>query len=236
MCGGTKASTNQCTNTHGLSPRVRGNPREHRLHGGRSGSIPACAGEPPLQTKARQQGPVYPRVCGGTRIARSDLLVYSGLSPRVRGNRRPLIHFADRERSIPACAGEPRIRLGHSAQSEVYPRVCGGTTAPSDVPFSPTGLSPRVRGNPIRPYGSSVKARSIPACAGEPRKIGRYMVKAPVYPRVCGGTRPHRQHQCHSRGLSPRVRGNQYTGTVVVLVPGSIPACAGEPVRWGGTL
>ena len=71
-----------------------------------------------------------------------------GLSPRVRGNPKQPPERAVAEGSIPACAGEPyyigyRVRI-----SEVYPRVCGGTTASLAYWFARWGLSPRVRGNP----------------------------------------------------------------------------------------
>ena len=79
------------------------------------------------------------------------------------------------------------------------------------------GLSPRVRGNPRMGYGNGRWARSIPACAGEPRSKDRIRVPTEVYPRVCGG-------------LSPRVRGNLFNRRAGSLHKGSIPACAGEPM------
>ena len=70
-----------------------------------------------------------------------------GLSPRVRGN-----HRGDRlsrwcGRSIPACAGEPSPAAVTTADSRVYPRVCGGTIGSADYKGESIGLSPRVRGN-----------------------------------------------------------------------------------------
>ena len=107
VCGGTIDSLLGLLYVQGLSPRVRGNLQPH--HRARTGrrSIPACAGEPPIDTASPIAAPVYPRVCGGTAI-RSQLNGYMcGLSPRVRGN--PLDELPDgaREGSIPACAGEP---------------------------------------------------------------------------------------------------------------------------------
>ena len=132
VCGGTSLSIAAVGLVVGLSPRVRGN--QHRTSGAssRTGSIPACAGEPVLDSLPVGKAKVYPRVCGGT--------VPSLTSP-VR-----------RSRSIPACAGEPAQvgqRLLTSKRREVYPRVCGGTgagmSAGSGVAWA--GLSPRVRGN-----------------------------------------------------------------------------------------
>ena len=58
-----------------------------------------------------------------------------------------------------------------------------------------------------------IKARSIPACAGEPYRRGPYGSIGMVYPRVCGGT--HWRHDVIGErlGLSPRVRGNPFCGS-----------------------
>ena len=74
----------------------------------------------------------------------------------------------------------------------VYPRVCGGTSLAQRRSPMPTGLSPRVRGNPI------ILLRSLSASG--------------VYPRVCGGTLDWCQQCDTDSGLSPRVRGNQLLG------------------------
>ena len=50
----------------------------------------------------------------------------------------------------------------------VYPRVCGGTVPTAFSMMRARGLSPRVRGNPIRKIHRMMNQRSIP--------------------RVCGGT------------------------------------------------
>ena len=111
----------------GLSPRVRGNQtmRGQQLLSVRS--IPACAGEPRVPDSDNVRIRVYPRVCGGTPALSPCSRSISGLSPRVRGNlaARARVHL--RNRSIPACAGEPNALAGDSRRGQVYPRVCGGT-------------------------------------------------------------------------------------------------------------
>ena len=72
--------------------------------------------------------------------------------------------------------------------------------------------------------------RSIPACAGEPGSTGEGPETRTVYPRVCGGTRAVLAAHGVGEGLSPRVRGNPATQRMRPAAPGSIPACAGEPV------
>ena len=87
--------------------------------------------------------------------------------------------------------------------------MCGGT---DHVPYAihqEEGLSPRVRGNLSSVVRWRVVQRSIPACAGEPPDPGSALTQQTVYPRVCGGTRPH----CAAGTADRR----------------SIPACAGEP-------
>ena len=171
VCGGTSARHVVTAMGAGLSPRVRGNPRkptsgrvyprvcggtrgvviqENRPacagdHRGASGSIPACAGEPPQELAKRLK--VYPRVCGGTDTGSATLWSSNGLSPRVRGN--PM-----GRRSIPACAGEPP-RPGSCGTERVYPRVCGGTISRLG------GSIPACAGEP----GMRRQGRSIPACA-----------------------------------------------------------------------
>ena len=86
VCG--EAVENLVAGDHrrGLSPRVRGSRRvpvgEHRHRG----SIPACAGKPPIRRGGCQSARVYPRVCGEAPSKRTLLPSDAGLSPRVRGS------------------------------------------------------------------------------------------------------------------------------------------------------
>ena len=173
------------------------------------GSIPACAGEPHPASGAARATRVYPRVCGGTRRRLRGFPGQRGLSPRVRGNPHPALVWGSDGRSIPACAGEPRLTGAGWQIVTVYPRVCGGTPDCPRMPSSADGLSPRVRGNHNGAGGGQLPQRSIPACAGEPPPSWATPATSAVYPRVCGGTpRP-------GGGVLPSAR--------------SIPACAGEP-------
>ena len=56
---------------------------------------------------------------------------------------------AIQQRSIPAYAGEPWVALLIDADEPVYPRVCGGTGYEKSQQAGKTGLSPRMRGNPL---------------------------------------------------------------------------------------
>ena len=188
VCGGTTIAWTSNSGGTGLSPRVRGNPNDN--HGGNASqrSIPACAGEPTNEERDYERCEVYPRVCGGTIYALPPSRRAPGLSPRVRGNRGVVVGSTRRGGSIPACAGEPLGGSTAFSLTSVYPRVCGGTLTCRTTPQIPAGLSPRVRGNHVRLVLWREWKRSIPACAGEPRKQELQPVQQAVYPRVCGGT------------------------------------------------
>ena len=171
-------------------------------------------------------------MCGGTKVIASHNLHLPGLSPRVRGNRARMTNRQKTQRSIPACAGEPRPAYRDGLPDEVYPRVCGGTRADTRPVIPARGLSPRVRGNPIVIVGSILPERSIPACAGEPFVRNAFLLTDSVYPRVCGGTVVKNHVAALKMGLSPRVRGNPGQSVWNQCLAGSIPACAGEPATW----
>ena len=92
---------------YGLSPPVRGNQNAKLDDQRQARSIPACAGEPDRHDDFTTLAMVYPRLCGGTHTPRSRLAGVLGLSPPVRGNPLPEESSELRQRSIPACAGEP---------------------------------------------------------------------------------------------------------------------------------
>ena len=229
MCGGTPDNWTKGVSARGLSPRVRGNRSGACRRVSLPWSIPACAGEPVCGRSRRRTCPVYPRVCGGTRVRSQPSPHLPGLSPRVRGNQDTTNDDAENHRSIPACAGEPLTSRNAMATVRVYPRVCGGTRPGNATPADRKGLSPRVRGNPPAVAADTRTKRSIPACAGEPGIWSSWMKRIGVYPRVCGGTGEGIAGLAQNGGLSPRVRGNQPGQNAGCGLGWSIPACAGEP-------
>ena len=148
VCGGTVILKKWRVRMEGLSPRMRGNP----VCGGKPGlqrrSIPAYAGEPTAAQPLHTAPSVYPRVCGGTPVARLSRHRPPGLSPRMRGNPIAALVVLLVCRSIPAYAGEPPPGPAAVRLRQVYPRVCGGTRNPDTLAHIAAGLSPRMRGNP----------------------------------------------------------------------------------------
>ena len=129
-CGGTGELLGEVVAVVGLSPRVRGNHASARASMSAMRSIPASAGEPWIWLRDYFVSKVYPRECGGTGCDRGPGSMPYGLSPRVRGNRRQAANLIGRSGSIPASAGEPSAGLLQSESPWVYPRECGGTSAP----------------------------------------------------------------------------------------------------------
>ena len=100
------------------------------------------------QEQALAQVEARMRSTGGAAGLTTRQVADMGLSPRVRGNRKAVASTTCTCGSIPACAGEPRPGCGPGSGTWVYPRVCGGTRSAATPRGWPSGLSPRVRGNP----------------------------------------------------------------------------------------
>ena len=228
-CGGTVITSTLHVRSTGLSPRMRGNLFLTSSAGQYFGSIPAHAGEPGTQESWHRPRWVYPRACGGTSTASESHSTSAGLSPRMRGNLQALSPPFRWPGSIPAHAGEPSTRGSMRLWLRVYPRACGGTGHCQPICDHTSGLSPRMRGNPMRLLLRGEQFGSIPAHAGEPAAPWHPPTPSWVYPRACGGTAPPRRRMTSPPGLSPRMRGNPDRQRCRCAGQGSIPAHAGEP-------
>ena len=209
-CGATEQVRHGTAPRWGLSPRMRGNRDACREHDFIEGSIPADAGQPRLLPCSTACVRVYPRGCGATTPNASMRVAPWGLSPRMRGNRRPRPCGAGACGSIPADAGQPQMRWILCCSMRVYPRGCGATECPSHEPAAAQGLSPRMRGNPLLRRSLKDKVGSIPADAGQPSRSRWKGCIARVYPRGCGATMATAKPAKPTTGLSPRMRGNPW--------------------------
>ena len=195
---------------------------------GKTGSIPACAGEANNRFSIRSRSRVHPRVCGGSAHDDVQQARALGPSPRVRGKPPTACATAASSGSIPACAGEAAIGGDWRPPMTVHPRVCGGSLYSTIQMPTTSGPSPRVRGKlrraPVRPF----PYRSIPACAGEAGWCCPTTRSWRVHPRVCGGSGRITVGEIFGPGPSPRVRGKRVADELGVAPVRSIPACAGE--------
>ncbi len=165
-CGERRGSTVQPSNSHGLSPRLRGTGRQGPDQFSGTRFIPAPAGNGPRHRQGYYELPVYPRACGERAINSLVNVVRGGLSPRLRGTAAPVGRHTGPARFIPAPAGNG---LGFQlllALAQVYPRACGERTFKALGNFAADGLSPRLRGTVV-PIAQRTRAgRFIPAPAG----------------------------------------------------------------------
>ena len=168
---------------------------------------------------------------GESRRRRSAVGSAAGLSPRVRGIRQTSLRPTCGLGSIPACTGNPIWNSPCSSVVRVYPRVYGESQLTPADRIPAEGLSPRVRGIPGHKDQQHRRARSIPACTGNPRCGRTWTTTSRVYPRVYGESAGYSQAGCDGYGLSPRVRGILPRHRDLRDRGGSIPACTGNPLQ-----
>ena len=193
------------------------------------GSIPACTGNPWRPALPRLCRRVYPRVYGESCPSVCHQKSLTGLSPRVRGIPGDAIRAPGRQRSIPACTGNPFFERRRTNFPKVYPRVYGESGLRPSPGKEFVGLSPRVRGILPAQRSRIEIIGSIPACTGNPtRKPFQGRVQA-VYPRVYGESAGGAKSDCSASGLSPRVRGIPCYQRAGYRCERSIPACTGNP-------
>ena len=212
----------------GLSPRGRGKRCIRSAANVKGRSIPAWAGETVVKYAKIRHRRVYPRVGGGNRRLRRYRTSLRGLSPRGRGKHGRPRYVRAFQRSIPAWAGETLALLRFLRQLAVYPRVGGGNWAAAFIVSNNRGLSPRGRGKPELSNLRIRRIGSIPAWAGETRRLDTGYGGNEVYPRVGGGNFCVNAIVAVSRGLSPRGRGKRLCYRCPALDTRSIPAWAGE--------
>ena len=167
-CGGASETNLNEQYAVGLSPPMRGSQTRPLAMGFIVGSIPAHAGEPKPHRFPRQVRRVYPRPCGGAICVFTTGSKAAGLSPPMRGSPLQQHRVLFTQGSIPAHAGEPGAAVKGCKRLGVYPRPCGGAQLGNAVPVDLAGLSPPMRGSPLRPLQTAAQTGSIPAHAGEP--------------------------------------------------------------------
>ncbi len=193
--------------------------------------IPAWAGNTPSDCKGPRRKGDHPRV-GGEHAA--DAIVYqiqAGSSPRGRGTRDEVQKIPDRNRIIPAWAGNTSCAATSPKAPGDHPRVGGEHCGCCPERASVYGSSPRGRGTlrftgPARP-----KLRIIPAWAGNTLKTANSTPRNPDHPRVGGEHMTSKMRFSFCSGSSPRGRGTQIRAENCVKKLRIIPAWAGNTWR-----
>ena len=173
----------------------------------------------------------HPRVCGEHDGGAGDVIAAVGSSPRVRGTRKGRRGGRVRLGIIPACAGNTPDTSSASPRTWDHPRVCGEHMSRRIIMRSVWGSSPRVRGTRSAAPTGVAHAGIIPACAGNTAESISSSMTIRDHPRVCGEHMVSTRKIFQPSGSSPRVRGTHTTVLLPVLLPGIIPACAGNTPR-----
>ena len=193
----------------GSSPRARGTHHEpgrplrhHRL-------IPASAGNTAAQLIRRVSLSAHPRERGEHWWQFPLRSRRAGSSPRARGTRQHLGPEVDRDRLIPASAGNTRSRSRYDLLITAHPRERGEHGHPHAPGPDDTGSSPRARGTRDPAVQGFSGRRLIPASAGNTSGHRYPAARTTAHPRERG---EHARLKASARlrlGSSPRARGTR---------------------------
>ena len=182
----------RCVNSFsscGSSPRLRGTLAMVSLLVCLARFIPAPAGNAASSGGRQSSQTVHPRACGERCTAAVVPFRPPGSSPRLRGTRR----------------GPWRGR--HAIP--VHPRACGERWRHWQRGPVDDGSSPRLRGTPDQREAFLLRARFIPAPAGNAGSATSRPRASPVHPRACGERGGGVAKALRANGSSPRLRGTR---------------------------
>ena len=171
--------------------------------------IPAGAGNTGVPRSRRSRRAVHPRRRGEHTIPFDNALVIDGSSPQARGTLQTKISPCLVRRFIPAGAGNTSVSDSFSFAFSVHPRRRGEHQKHTRRTPRQSGSSPQARGTPVQTMSEPMKARFIPAGAGNTAASDRTEWARAVHPRrrgehggVWGG------YQI-TNGSSPQARGTR---------------------------
>ncbi len=117
---------------------------------------------------------VYPRWRGEHEAISKTPAIAAGLSPLARGTPGVERQMTEKERFIPAGAGNTSPLLTPGKSAAVYPRWRGEHLRLNSEQAIGVGLSPLARGTPPRTHEQAITDRFIPAGAGNTLNITYY--------------------------------------------------------------
>ena len=216
----------------GSSPRMRGTAGPIGVHVPIWRFIPAHAGNRLLKVWRIPTRLVHPRACGEQQPPDRHHQALNGSSPRMRGTDDPEKLAGDRQRFIPAHAGNRAMPVAFAVTRPVHPRACGEQSRHGIGGLAEGGSSPRMRGTDLTLWLIGMCRRFIPAHAGnrgQDQQPGRTQA---VHPRACGEQAARIGFRGADRGSSPRMRGTAVLGRRDNRNCRFIPAHAGNSPLW----
>ena len=128
--------------------------------------IPACAGSTKGPSSIARTRPDHPRMRGEHAKDSGALWSDQGSSPHARGAPSSPLWPLSPRRIIPACAGSTCATPSNPAAPGDHPRMRGEHVRAFQSSMMQWGSSPHARGAPIRLDRLIRRVRIIPACAG----------------------------------------------------------------------
>ncbi len=170
----------------GSSPRARGTRQALLFTGELRRFIPAGAGNTELKFEIQKPNPVHPRGRGEHCSWMESGSHSCGSSPRARGTLVNPLCDDERQRFIPAGAGNTTWRRCRRLSSAVHPRGRGEHFSHLLWYTSRTGSSPRARGTRLMSGRALAPVRFIPAGAGNTEQEPLLCSTRTVHPRGRG--------------------------------------------------
>ena len=170
----------------GSSPRWRGTLRRIDAPEPSNRFIPALAGNAGKPGGYGRGRAVHPRAGGERPPPANWRMRLGGSSPRWRGTLIRLALYIERDRFIPALAGNASASLSGPAHAAVHPRAGGERGFGTESPPTVDGSSPRWRGTLRATLGGGAGFRFIPALAGNATASMAVIWRFAVHPRAGG--------------------------------------------------
>ncbi len=170
----------------GLSPLARGTLAKQTSGYAWCRFIPAGAGNTNMGSAVNEIKTVYPRWRGEHEAISKTPAIAAGLSPLARGTPGVERQMTEKERFIPAGAGNTSPLLTPGKSAAVYPRWRGEHPFIFVSSWRDLGLSPLARGTRTKYPSLNPRRRFIPAGAGNTIETFHAIKQAAVYPRWRG--------------------------------------------------
>ena len=171
---------------------------------------------------------VHPRLRGELSFTEALDIKKYGSSPLARGTQSQAEIEEIIDRFIPACAGNSKRYLSFASFSTVHPRLRGELAATKALLKEPVGSSPLARGTRYAGPYIKLKARFIPACAGNSLAFRSIPFIFSVHPRLRGELETSARRARFITGSSPLARGTHLDVWRNSDNERFIPACAGN--------
>ena len=207
---------------------MRGTPRPYPAIHGKTGIIPAYAGNTIVKSIPTKRWWDHPRICGEHRHGTKPIQGILGSSPHMRGTQQEVIEMRKQNGIIPAYAGNTGSVTQWIRRTADHPRICGEHTPSPPLMYPLPGSSPHMRGTPNLDTVHLLASGIIPAYAGNTSQVGVLYGHSWDHPRICGEHFAPFLADRQVEGSSPHMRGTLRFVLLILFALRIIPAYAGN--------